>query len=733
VKELKTYRFGVENTGYGVSRDVLGGKGYGLCEMVAMGIPVPPGYIIPCSASVQYNDGNSQYQAGFIAGILERIKADECYLYDMFGYQPLVSVRSGSRESMPGMMDTILNVGINDSNLDEWIKRIGEKGALDSYRRFLQMYGATALGIEEHLFKAALADIKAAAKADKDSELSVDHLARLVKRYKEIYAKNGKQVPATREEALGGAIQAVFRSWNNQRAKDYRSVNNIPEDWGTAVTVQAMVFGNMDEKSGSGVAFTRDFGNGAPGAKGNFLPMGQGEDVVAAIESAYPLGDMQNWDSKLFHELLAVMGKLEKHFRDMQDIEFTVQSGKLYLLQTRNGKRSALAAFRVAHDLVQEGLINKDEAAQRIRRDQLLMVMSPQIDPAFKGKPIAVGLGVGGPVVSGKAVFSAAKAVELGKKGEKVILVRHETDVDDYLGMKASVGVLTATGDITSHAAVNANGLDKSCVVGCKAMSFSGDLLIFEKADKKALVLKEDDLISIEGATGKIWLGEVPVIEPTITAEVQAVASWIVQKPCAYRITCRDLDGCRSALYGVPAGTGVAYVDTCLLGDEEDLWLLGSAIEKCPAPTVVLDLSFVDGTWCECDKGMNKMFGADPLTGKGNKKALRVKGMDPAARAKTVLKLPASCSMADELRKLGFRVIGPVKTVADLLMADGPAIIDDATIAQVFGSKDALLWVQEAMAKAGKAPAKPLPEPAYWYEALMRKEASHGADPHAAS
>jgi pyruvate,orthophosphate dikinase len=568
VNEFKTYRFGAENTAYGQPREVLGGKGHGLAEMVSLGIPVPAGFVIPCDASVQFDAGWGEDALNMAMGHAAK---DEDYLHKQFGYYPLVSVRSGARVSMPGMMDTILNVGIHEGNLDEWKARIGDRGALDSYRRFLQMYGTTALGIEEHYFEDALADIKKSAKVDKDSALSADFLSRLVKRYKDIYNKEGKTVPATRAEALRGAVRAVFESWNNQRAKDYREANGIPHEWGTAVVVQAMVFGNMDEQSGSGVAFTRDYATGENKPIGNFLPMGQGEDVVAAKQSALPLEAMKDWNLKAYNQLVDVMNKLEAHYRDMQDLEFTVQHDHLYLLQTRTGKRQSLAAFKIAHDMVKQGLINRDEALKRLTKADMVKVMSPQIDPKFNGVPIATGLGTGVGVASGLAVFNPQTAVDLAKAGEKVILIRHETDPSDYLGMKAAVGILTATGDITSHAAVVANGMSKVCVVGCKTMIVGGSSCTFDKK----VPLNEGDLVSIDGATGRVWKGLVPVIEPTITDEVQAVARWLMGKEMAYRITPSHPTECGLALKNLPEGTEVAYIDTCLMPDDMELWVLG--------------------------------------------------------------------------------------------------------------------------------------------------------------
>jgi phosphohistidine swiveling domain-containing protein len=723
VKEFPIYRFGPVNEGNASMKDVLGGKGANLAEMASMGFPVPPGYTLPCEFSVNFLHGSYEYQKGFLESVKAHVMAGDQYLFEQFGFHPLVSVRSGAPVSMPGMMDTILNVGINDENLEEWKKRIGERAALDSYRRFLQMYGATALSIDHGAFEDALADIKAAAKVKGDSELDASFLARLIKRYKDIYADWNQKVPETRQDAIMGSIEAVFRSWNSPRAQAYRADNKLSFEMGTAVNVQAMVFGNMNDKSCSGVAFTRDKANGVGNPTGDFLVNAQGEEVVAGTRTPEPLHKMKAWNSKVFYELLELMKKLEQHYKDMQDVEFTVQDGKLFMLQTRTAKRSALAAFRVAHDMVEEGLISKDEALKRVKRAQLLEILKPSIDPTFKGEPIAKGLPVGGSVVSGKAVFSSDAAIACNKNGQRAILIRKETDPDDYMGIKASVGVLTATGGPTAHAAVVCNGLDKPCVVGCEAVK----MLSPTTANIGKQLVVTGDIVSIDGSTGNVYLGEVPVKEPQITKEVRAIAAWFSKAQRSYRVTGDKVADLIAQIVDAPDWVKVVHIDTCGIKKIEGyLSILGQYLgeEEQTGRTFVLDLSGPDGSYGKCDRAVNRMFGLKPgALDDADLKATELLQWEPAAVACTVVKTPKSCTMADQLRWKGFKVMGAVKTVEDLLKGDGPAIIDDETVLKVFGSKEALQFVQDAMAKAGKAPSKPVPEPEYWWEPLMREGA----------
>jgi phosphohistidine swiveling domain-containing protein len=722
VKELPIYRFGPVNEGNASMKDVLGGKGANLAEMASMGFPVPPGYTLPCEFSVNFLHGSYEYQKGFLESVKAHVMTGDQYLFEQFGFHPLVSVRSGAPVSMPGMMDTILNVGINEENLEEWKKRIGERAALDSYRRFLQMYGATALNIDHGAFEEALQDIKHSAKVETDSELQAHYLERLIKRYKDIYADWNQKVPQTRQDAIMGSIEAVFRSWNSPRAQAYRADNKLSFEMGTAVNVQAMVFGNMNDKSCSGVAFTRDKANGVNNPTGDFLVNAQGEEVVAGTRTPDPLHKMKAWNSKVFYELLELMKKLEQHYKDMQDVEFTVQDDKLYMLQTRTAKRSALAAFRVAHDMVEEGLISKDEALKRVKRTQLLEILKPSIDPSFKGEPIAKGLPVGGSVVSGEACFESGDAINCNKEGGKAILIRKETNPDDYMGIKASVGVLTATGGPTAHAAVVCNGLDKPCVVGCSGLDVKATF-----AKVNGVTIHEGDVVSIDGSTGNVYLGEVPVKEPQITKEVRAIAAWFSKAQRSYRVTGGYVADLIAQIVDAPDWVKVVHIDTCGLKKIEGfLSILGQYIaeEDQAGRTFVLDLSGPDGSYGKCDRAVNRMFGLKPgALDDADLKATELLQWESVAVARTVVKTPKSCTTADQLRWKGFKVMGAVKTVEDLLKGDGPAIIDDETVLKVFGSKEALQFVQDAMAKAGKAPSKPVPEPEYWWEPLMREGA----------
>lgn len=473
------------------SSEVWGGKGAGLMRMAAEGLPVPPGFTITTEACGIYQKHPEVLMDAIMAEVPEYLT----WLEQQFGYMPLLSVRSGARVSMPGMMDTILNVGINRDNLEEWQDRLGTVAGLDCYRRLLMMLGDTALGIPKDEF--ALSD-------EVELEEAIAH-------YETLYSNHGHDLPGALEGQLRCAIEAVFRSWQSPRAVEYRKLENIPDDWGTSVTVQAMVFGNMNDKSCSGVLFSRNPSTGEKGLYGEFLKNAQGEDVVAGTHTPIPVQKMKDMGWVMIYDALqAIASKLETTRRDMQDMEFTVQNGELFMLQTRNGKRSAQAAFRVALDMVDEGLITMDEAIARVKPSQFKVVKRPQIDPKFKDKPMMTGIAGSVGIATGRVALSAKEAVALAQTGEKVILVTHETTPDDIAGMAASVGILTQTGGATSHAAVVARGMDKPCVVGCTDLTFN------------PCQFGTGDLISIDGATGRVWAGEVPVIEALDGGPVQA-------------------------------------------------------------------------------------------------------------------------------------------------------------------------------------------------------------------
>lgn len=506
------------------AKKILGGKGAALVKMAKDGLNVPPGFTYTteiCNGLAKMDEAakDAVYEQLRIIAVDELTK-----LKAKFGFIPLVSVRSGAPVSMPGMMDTILNVGLTDLNIGDWEKRIGARSAWDSYRRLIQMLGATAFGIPATVFDNVLHDAKANKEVENDADLDVDDLKAVVDAYKQVFHKAiGHEFPKDPISQLMAAIKAVFNSWMNPRAIEYRKINKIDPSMGTACTVQTMVFGNMGYDSGTGVLFTRNPSTGAAEIMGEFLPNAQGEDVVAGIRTPYPLEMMQkgkrpkeiehvsSWGS-IHHDLVVLCAILEKSYNDMVDIEFTVQKGELFVLQSRVGKRSARAAFKIAHDLVKGKAITWEQASKRLTRQQFKVVRRPSLDPSFKQKPDLTGLPACPGVVSGVPVFSSEDAVN---SPYPCILISHETTPDDIAGMNAAVGILTQTGGATSHAAVVARAMDKTCVVGCTELNI--------QAVKKAQYQR----ITIDGATGNIWFEvQVPVVDGSESTEVKAFMDW---------------------------------------------------------------------------------------------------------------------------------------------------------------------------------------------------------------
>jgi pyruvate, orthophosphate dikinase len=505
--------------GNGSMKPLLGGKGAGLHEMTRIGLPVPPGFTITTEVCTYFYANKKQYPPELTAEVAAALAKVEDSVGKKFGDSAnplLVSVRSGARDSMPGMMDTILNLGMND----EVVEAVAEKThnarfAWDSYRRFLQTYGDVVMGVQKRAgedhdpFETVIDEIKRSANAEKDTDLSADDLKTLVARFKRlIRERTGKDFPQDPKEQLWGAIGAVFGSWNNDRAIVYRRKYGIPHDWGTAVNVQTMVFGNRGDTSATGVAFTRDPATGEKVFYGEYLINAQGEDVVAGVRTPHPVAQLAQEMPRAHGELLDVRSKLEEHFRDMQDLEFTVEDNKLYILQTRNGKRTGFAAVRIAMDMVAEKLITKEEAIRRIPADSLSHLLAPIFDreSVRKATKIATGLAAGPGAASGRLVFSAKDAVDLAQKGEKVILARIETSPEDLRGMIAAQGILTARGGVSSHAALVARQMGKVCVCGASALQidYSAQTLTAGK-----LTLKQGDYISIDGTAGEVYAGEV--------------------------------------------------------------------------------------------------------------------------------------------------------------------------------------------------------------------------------
>jgi len=516
------------NEGKGDMKSVLGGKGAGLAEMTRIGIPVPQGFTITTEVCVEYYKNDKRYPQGLDGQIEENLKKLEQVSKKGFGDSQnplLVSVRSGAPISMPGMMDTVLNLGLNDVTIQGIIEKTkNERFAYDSYRRFMQMFGNVVLGIEHDKFEHLLEELKRELKVKLDTEIDCEGLKILVERYKKLVKQEiGKDFPQEPKDQLKTAIDAVFNSWNTKRAVTYRRINKIPDDLGTAVNVQEMVFGNMGEDSGTGVGFTRNPSTGEKEDYGEYLLNAQGEDVVAGIRTPLPLSNLKNDLPEVYKELIRIVTILEKHYRDVQDYEFTIEKGKLYLLQTRTGKRTAQAALKIAVDMVEEGIINKEEAILRVEPNQLNQLLHRRIDPQAKVEVIAKGLPASPGAAYGKVVFTADEAEELGKKGESVILVRTETTPDDIHGMVEAQGVLTSRGGMTSHAAVVARGMGKACVAGCSVLNIN---IKKENISVNDLVIKKDEFITIDGGTGEVFLGKVPTIEPKMSKEFETLLSW---------------------------------------------------------------------------------------------------------------------------------------------------------------------------------------------------------------
>ncbi len=514
-------------------RNLLGGKGANLAEMTNLGLPIPQGFTITTEACTDYYTQGKMISKEIEDQIYEALSWLEEKQGKKFGDNSdplLVSVRSGARASMPGMMDTILNLGLNDEAVEGFANKTkNPRFAYDSYRRFIQMYSDVVMEVPKSFFEKIIDEVKEAKGVHYDTDLDVDDLKDLVKRFKKVYSENmdGAEFPQDPKEQLMGAVKAVFRSWDNPRAIVYRRMNDIPGDWGTAVNVQAMVFGNMGDTSGTGVAFTRNPATGEKGIFGEYLINAQGEDVVAGVRTPQPISKLAEDLPECYKEFMEIADKLEKHYRDMQDMEFTIQEGKLYFLQTRNGKRTAQAAINIACDLVDEGMITPEEAVLRIEAKSLDQLLHPTFDADAlkKGKVIGSALPASPGAAAGKIVFSAedAKTKGTGGKGERVILVRLETTPEDIEGMVASQGILTVRGGMTSHAAVVARGMGTCCVSGC------GDIKIDEEAKTFTLggeAFKEGDYISLDGSTGKIYKGDIKTVEASVGGNFGRIMDW---------------------------------------------------------------------------------------------------------------------------------------------------------------------------------------------------------------
>ncbi len=509
-------------------KNLLGGKGSNLAEMTLIGLPVPPGLTITTEACNDYFKNNSNLPDTLEEQLWEKLQKVEEATGKKFGdrEQPLlVSVRSGAVISMPGMMDTILNLGLNDETVQGLSKNTNdERFALDCYRRFIQMFGDVVMGIEHFEFETLLEKHKNIAKVTLDNEIPVETLKNIIKDYKGLVRKfTGNDFPQDPVQQLILAIEAVFNSWNTPRAQIYREINKIPDDLGTAVNVQSMVFGNMGDTSGTGVAFTRNPSTGEKKLYGEYLINAQGEDVVSGIRTPQPIAKLEEELPEVYEQFVNIANLLEAHYKDMQDIEFTIENKKLYMLQTRNGKRTTNAAVKIAVDMVDEGVISKEEAIIRIEPSQLDQLLHPSIDPNAKLNVVAKGLPASPGAAFGQVVFNADEAAALEKEGKALILVRTETTPDDIHGIIAAKGILTSRGGMTSHAAVVARGMGKPCVCGCEALKIdyaNQQIVIGEQ------VIKGGDVVSIDGSTGRVIIGEVPLIDPELSPSFQKLLTW---------------------------------------------------------------------------------------------------------------------------------------------------------------------------------------------------------------
>ena len=566
---------------HALGKNHLGGKGGNLCEMAGIGLPVPPGFVIPTTLCALYYEAGGRLPDALLVKLDEGLRHIERVSGMEFGSATnplLVSVRSGARVSMPGMMDTVLNLGLNDRTVEGLAKRSANpRFAFDSYRRFVQMYSDVVLGIDHYLFEDALAMLKDDRGVSLDTGLSADDLKHLVGEYRKIVLRvTGQEFPQDPRRQLEGAIAAVFGSWRSERAIVYRRLNDIPESWGTAVTVQAMVFGNMGETSATGVAFTRNPATGDKAIFGEYLVNAQGEDVVAGIRTPHYLtkGAREEAGSKelsmeeempaVFAQLKDMFGRLESHYRDCQDIEFTVQEKKLWLLQTRNGKRTAKAALKMACDMVDEGLISINEAILRVDPAVLDQLLHPTLDPQAKREVIATGLPASPGAASGALVFDSQGAVERAARGEDVILARVETSPEDIAGMHAARGVLTARGGMTSHAAVVARGMGRACVSGAGGVSIDMKTRVLTVGGRD---LPEGTVVTLDGGSGEVMLGRVPTVEPELSGDFGRLMGWADKhRRMKVRANAETPEDCSTAVRFGAEGIGLARTEHMFFG-----------------------------------------------------------------------------------------------------------------------------------------------------------------------
>jgi len=557
--------------GRGDMKEVLGGKGAGLAEMTNIKIPVPPGFTITTDACHMYYDNNMSFPDWAEKEMKEYMGKVEAEMGSEFGDAEnplLVSVRSGAKFSMPGMMDTVLNLGLNDKTVEGFIKKTGDsRFVYDNYRRFISMFGNVVLGIDKDVFEKVIEKKKREKKIRHDSSLQIKDLQDIVTKFKRIIVRKiGEPFPEDPYRQLAMSRDAVFRSWNNPRAISYRRLHDIPSDLGTAVNVQAMVYGNMGQTSGTGVGFTRDPGTGENKFYGEYLINAQGEDVVAGIRTPVPISQLDSELPKAYKELREITARLEHHYRDVQDFEFTIQEGKLYMLQTRTGKRTVQAALKIATDMVDEGIISEEEALMRIEAPNLDQLLHPRIDPKANYKVVATGLAASPGAGSGIAVFSAEEAVARAAAGKKCILVRQETNPDDIEGMHAADGILTSRGGMTSHAAVVARGMGKPCVAGCEKIRVEEGR---RQMHIGRLIIKEGEVITINGSKGEVIVGKVPTIDPELSGEFGKLMEWADEvRRLGIRTNADTPDDAKQALEFGAQGIGLCRTEHMFFSEE---------------------------------------------------------------------------------------------------------------------------------------------------------------------
>ncbi|MDH3518472.1 MAG: pyruvate, phosphate dikinase, partial [Acidimicrobiia bacterium] len=559
-------------SGEGTERDLLGGKGAGLAEMSRIGLRVPPGFTVTTDACrhVMRTGKTPQNLWNQVDSAIRRLEGASGRTFGAGPVPLLVSVRSGAKFSMPGMMDTVLNLGINDAILEVLTEWSGDPHfSHDAYRRFLQMYANVVLGVDERAFQAVLTDLRGRRGVADDSALEVEDLKEAIDSFKKIIADAGMTVPDDPYEQLHSSIAAVFSSWNNPRAQSYRRINFIDDDLGTAANVQMMVFGDLGEDSGTGVCFTRDPATGENAAFGDYLPRAQGEDVVSGMRNALHLDALADLHPTLHEELLGVMNQLENHTKDMCDIEFTIERSKLWILQTRSGKRTAAAAVRMAVDMVSEGLIDKPTALMRVDPGQLEQLQRPSLGKVIPGAELGSGVAASPGAAQGEAVFDADRAVEARAAGRTVLLVRPETTPDDIHGMYAADGILTSQGGKTSHAAVVARGMGKPAVTAVATMSVD---LASRRAVFGDFVLDEGDPITIDGTTGKVYKGMLPVVQPEPTPELEGLLEWAddIRTLGVWANADTPEDAAKARSYGAE-GIGLARTEHMFMGERLDI------------------------------------------------------------------------------------------------------------------------------------------------------------------